>query len=103
MEQCRQEIEMCGNPYRVYLTNLQRETNGGRPGWVFCWPKHPVDQEAFAETLLLLKLMVPSAERAWREESKTWWVAESVDLSIVFTNWGAEIDRVKRQLVMPGF
>jgi hypothetical protein len=63
---------MCGNPYRVYLTNLQRETNGGRPGWVFCWPKHPVDQEAFAETLLLLKLMVQSVPGVRRAKPGGW-------------------------------
>ncbi len=88
---------------QVYLTDLHREASNGRPGWAFSWPKYPVDQETFASTLKALKAAVPVADRAWREESKTWWVSEGADLSGVFANWQAEIERVKRQLVLPGF
>jgi len=46
---------------------------------------------------------VPLYDRVWREETTTWWVDEGYDLSWIFANWEAEVEKVKRQMVLPGF
>ncbi len=70
----------------------------GQEGFAFRW--HAAGGDDFQQTLAIIKQMVPSNLREWREETKEWWVEREIGmrvLPVAFGNFAGKLEALDLQ------